>query len=136
MSYLPEHVIKAEAARRYMVIWDRTGQVFSYFRFKHRYHETFKDKVAVVSNLKTKEEALHGMRNELIISMFNGKVICYNFDKVAVDLWDDFTHPDIFPSDKIFDYEGWRKSFLKNLTAEEKQAPEGSEADWEFKIDS
>ena len=124
MTDIPNQIEKARAARRYMVIWDRTGQLFSYFRFKHRYHETYKDKLAVVASLKTKEEALQGMRSELLVSMFNGQVICYNFDKVAVDLWDDFTDPAIFPSDKIFDFEGWRKDFLQNLTEEEKKPPQ------------
>ena len=123
-------VAQVDAARdegKYLFIWDKQGNVATFFQYKGKLHEFHREVVKAAINKTGTEEGLEQARKALIAVMRDGDKLLYDFGTCMCDLKGEWTKPDVFPADVIFNREEWIKDevYKPFVKEEENHMPGG-----------
>lgn len=110
MRNLAHEIEAACEGTRYCVIFDKNENANVFFTYKGTMKEANKLCVSVTIGYRTMEEALETMRKSLVYSMRIGDIFAINCDNLNLDFKNKWTHPEIFPIEKITDFDEWRES--------------------------
>ena len=121
MRKLAQEIEAAQEMGRYCIIFDKNENANVYFTYKGTMREANKLQVSVTIGHRTMEEALDVLRKSLVYTMRIGDVFAINCDNLNLNFKDIWTHPDIFPTDEITDFDEWREdeAYMKVVKEEE-----------------
>ena len=121
MRKLAEEIESAQEMGRYCIVFDKNENANVYFQYKGTMREANKLAVQVAIGHKTKEEALEVLRKALVYTMRLGDVFAINCDNLNLNFNDEWTHPEIFPTDEISEFDEWREDekYMKVVKPEE-----------------
>merc|ERR1711957_774001 len=71
-------------------------------------------------SVETRENLCENLRKLLVDSMLVGNIFAIDLEKTGVDFKNDLNHPQIWPSDKIFDFMEWRQCYDEHVQPDEK----------------
>ena len=74
--------------RKYILMFDCTGQVENYFQYKGHLKQLHKDHLRIAAGSQTKEEVLESLRKAVVASMQKGDTLVLSLDKLNLDLSD------------------------------------------------
>mmetsp|Transcript_28729 Transcript_28729/g.21412 ORF Transcript_28729/g.21412 Transcript_28729/m.21412 type:complete len:113 (+) Transcript_28729:168-506(+) len=75
--------------------------------------------ISIRFEAQSMNEILEEMRKDLVNDMQSGETYVLFLDKLAPNFKEEFTHPTVFPADKIFNFNLWRKEYRIILKKEE-----------------
>ena len=121
---LGELVKQVDAAReegKYLFIWDKQGSVETFFTYQGKVSSFSVAKLNASLGRATKEDGLEIARKAVVNCLRNGDRLLYDFDKIAVDLTNEWTDEKIFPSAMILNREEYLKkdNYMKIVKDEE-----------------
>ena len=102
-------------------MWDNHGKPPLYYKYKSNLIEFYKDLAQVQAEKQTVEGAIEELRRRLVASMRTGEPLIIYLDHFMPDFYKEYTSDDtIFPAEKIFDFQEWRKDEVyKKIVREE-----------------
>ena len=108
-----------------MIMFDKTGNAATFFRYKARLVEFQKHILALKMGKSEMPEALEALRSQLVYTMGVGERLCIYLDKMCPDFKTEYTNSVEFPSEEVFNFAEWRKktSYMKVVKEEENQSP-------------
>ena len=106
---------------KYCIIFDKNENANVFFEYKATLRDIHKESIAVQLGRKTRDEALDVLRSALVYSMRIGDTFCINMDNLVMDFKDRWQDDQIFPLDKIVNFDQWRKyqNYMKVVKTEE-----------------
>ena len=95
-------------AGKYSLIFDKTGNCETFFRYKAKLIEVHKLSLGI-SIGRSAEEDFELLRKSIVYAQKVGDNLVLFVDEMAPDFKTKMTHKEDFPTDKIFNFGEWRK---------------------------
>ena len=111
---------EAVAAKQYVILWDKSGNVSTFLSYKGNLLDFDQEVEQVEKGTMSKETCIEKMRSKMTHSMKHGSVFCLNLGKKKnIDFTGDYNSGDSWEASIAFNYEEFRKEensakFIKN----------------------
>ena len=129
---LGELVKKVELAReagKYSFIVDKTGNVSTFFQYKGKLCEFYKQKLRVTMGSQDMPAALEDLRRSVAYASRDGDTLCVQMDRLTCDFKGECRDEAVFDGEKVFDFAGWhddeKKLWVPYVKEEENSGPGG-----------
>ena len=93
-----------------MILFDKNGNCGTFFEYKASRYEIFKEKMKADMGKQTDEDVREILRKAIVGGALHGKCVVFDLGKVSGKiLATQSSQPNVWPADKIFNFQEWRK---------------------------